>query len=71
MIADLSIGGVLIPGMLAIACLTLVLTAVVLRLLSATGASRQLAFRPLVEVAVFFILLGLLLHGLRPIGPIH
>ncbi len=71
MIADLSIGGVLIPGMLAIACLALVLTAAVLRFLSATGASRQLVFRPLVEVAVFFILFGLLLHGLPAIGPIH
>lgn len=70
MIADLSIGGVLIPGLLVIACLNLALTIAVLRFLSFTGVSQRLVFPPLVELALFVIHFGLLVHALSTIGPI-
>ncbi|MFS2108132.1 DUF1656 domain-containing protein [Sphingomonas sp. Sphisp140] len=70
MIPDLPIGGVLIPGLFALACLALALTTALLRLLSAVGASRRLAFLPLVEIAVFVILFGLLVQGMPAIGPL-
>lgn len=71
MIADLSIGGVLIPGLLVIACLSLALTVAVLRFLSFTGASRRIAFPAIFELALFVILFGLLAYGPPVIGPIH
>jgi hypothetical protein len=71
MIADLSIGGVLIPGLLVIASFSLALTVAVLRLLSFTGVSRRLAFPSIFELALFVILFGLLVHGLSAIGSIH
>ena len=68
MISDIVIGGVLIPGLLAVACLALVLTVAILRLLSATGASRRLALPPVVELAVLVIVFGLLVQSLPATG---
>lgn len=69
MIPDLDLGGILVPGMLALAGLALVLTVVVLRLLAVAGVARRLAARPLLELAVFVFLLALLVEGLPAIGP--
>lgn len=68
MISDIVIGGVLIPGLLAVACLALVLTVALLRLLSATGASRRLALPPIVELALLVIVFGLLVQCLPATG---
>ncbi|CAM5508496.1 hypothetical protein MAUB1S_08490 [Mycolicibacterium aubagnense] len=69
MIIDLAIGGILIPGLLALALIALVTTVLVLRLLSACGIHRVFAHRPLVELAVFAIVLGLLAQHLTGMSP--
>jgi hypothetical protein len=62
MIRDLDIAGVLVPGLLALACLALIATVLLLRLFAVTGLSRRLALPALSEIAVFFLLYGLLLR---------
>lgn len=69
MIIDLAIGGILIPGLLALALIALVATVLVLRLLSIAGIHRVFAHRPLVELAVFAIVLGLLAQHLTGMSP--
>lgn len=68
MIPDLCISGVFVPGLLGDACIALVTTVALLRLLTALGAWRVFSIRPLVELAVFTILFSLLAQGLSTIG---
>lgn len=68
MIADIAIGGVLLPGLLVIAFVALIGAAIVLRLLTLTGADRAFAHRPFVELAAFIILFGLLAQHLPSSG---
>lgn len=68
MIADVAIGGVLIPGLLVLACLALVATFVMIRVLAALGIYRLFIHRPLVDLATFAIIYGLLVQHLPPIG---
>lgn len=68
MIVDLNIGGVLIPGLVALAFVALVATMAVLRLLAASGLNRRFADWPLVELATFVIIYGLLLQYMPSIG---
>jgi hypothetical protein len=68
MIADIAIGGVLLPGLLVIALVALIGAAIILRLLTLTGADRAFARRPLVELATFVILFGLLAQYLPSSG---
>lgn len=68
MIADIAIGGVLLPGLLVIALVALIGAAIVLRLLTLTGADRAFAHGPLVELAAFVILFGLLAQYLPSSG---
>lgn len=68
MIVDLNIGGVLIPGLLVLAIVALVGTVVVLRIFTIAGIARAFAYRPLVELATFATLYGLLVQFLPPIG---
>lgn len=68
MIVDLNVGGVLIPGLVALAFVALVATMAVLRLLAASGLNRLFAYRPLVELATFVIIYGLLVQYLPLIG---
>jgi len=68
MIADIAIGGVLLPGLLVIALVALIGAAIVLRLLTLTGADRAFARRPIVELAVFIILFDLLAQYLPSSG---
>jgi hypothetical protein len=63
MIRDLDIAGVLVPGLLALACLALNATVLLLRLLAVTGLPRRLALPALTEIAVFVLLYGLLLRA--------
>jgi len=63
MIGELDIAGVLVPGLLALACLALIATVLLLRLLAVTGLSRRLALPALTEIAVFLLLYGLLLRA--------
>jgi hypothetical protein len=70
MIVDLNIGGVLIPGLVVVAFAALVATMAVLRLFAASSLNRRFAYRPLVELAVFVIIYGLLVQYLPSIGPL-
>ena len=68
MIVDLNVGGVLIPGLVVLAFIALVATMAVLRLFAAVGLHRLFAYRPLVELATFVIVYGLLVQYLPSIG---
>lgn len=68
MIVDLNVGGVLIPGLVALAFVALVVTMAVLRLFAAAGLHRLFAYRSLVEIATFVIIYGLLVQYLPSIG---
>lgn len=68
MIIDLNLSGVLIPGLLVLAFVALVATIAVIRLLSVAGIYRVFAYRPLVELATFAIIYGLLAQHLPSIG---
>jgi uncharacterized protein DUF1656 len=60
MVGEVSIGGVYVPALLLLAALALALTGCVARLLVLLGVYRFLAYRPLVDGALFVLLLGLL-----------
>ncbi|ASV88717.1 hypothetical protein CES85_2990 (plasmid) [Ochrobactrum quorumnocens] len=68
MIVDLNVGGVLIPGLVVLAFIALVATMATLRLIAAAGLNRLFAYRPLVEIATFVIIYGLLVQYLPSIG---
>jgi len=68
MFVDLNVGGVLIPGLVVIAFVALVATMVLLRLFGAAGLHRRFAYPPLVELATFIIIYGLLVQYLPLIG---
>ncbi|WP_298670361.1 DUF1656 domain-containing protein [uncultured Sphingomonas sp.] len=57
---EVDIAGVYMPGLLVLAFAALVITGILTRLLGMVGAYRLIAYRPLVDVALFVIVLGLL-----------
>ncbi|UPA26992.1 DUF1656 domain-containing protein [Shinella oryzae] len=68
MIVDLNVGGVLIPGLVVLAFVALVAATATLRILAATGLDRLFAYRPLLELATFVVIYGLLVQYLPSIG---
>jgi hypothetical protein len=58
MIGEISIGGVYIPSLLLLVIAAVVLTALLSRLLSASGFYRFVAYRPLTDIAFFTLLLA-------------
>jgi hypothetical protein len=60
MIGEISIGGVFLPSILLLGTAALLLTGLATRILSFVGAYRLVAYRPLVDLALFFLILGLL-----------
>jgi hypothetical protein len=60
MTGEISIGGVYLPTILLLGVVAAVLTGVTTRLLSYFGAYRLVAYRPLVDLALFILILGLL-----------
>jgi hypothetical protein len=71
MIGEISIGGVYLPALLVLAMTALLIVGLLSRLLALIGAYRLVAYRPLVDVALFLLILGLLAHlstsfGLHP-----
>jgi hypothetical protein len=68
MIGEVSIGGVYLPALLVLALLALALTGVLSRLFQLIGFYRLVAYRPLVDVALFLLLLGLLALLTAPLG---
>jgi hypothetical protein len=71
MIGEISIGGVYLPALLVLAMTALLGVGLLSRLLALIGAYRLVAYRPLVDVALYLLILGLLVRfsisfGLHP-----
>lgn len=60
MIGEISIFGVYLPALLVLAIVAILLTGVATRLLTLVGAYRAIVYRPLVDLAIFVLVLGLL-----------
>lgn len=60
MIGEVSIGGVYLPALLLLALAALFLTGLLARFLAVISAYRLVAYRPLVDLALFMLILGLL-----------
>jgi hypothetical protein len=60
MTGEISLGGVYVPTILLLAIAALLLTGLATRLLGFVGVYRLVAYRPLVDVALFILILGLL-----------
>ena len=60
MTGEISIGGVFLPSILLLAVAALILTAIATRLLAVAGLYRVVTYRPLVDLALFILILGLL-----------
>jgi hypothetical protein len=60
MTGEISIGGVYLPTLLLLAVAAVVLTGVATRLLAFAGVYRTVTYRPLVDLALFILILGLL-----------
>ncbi len=67
MLSDLSIDGVLIPGLLAVAAAALALSILTSRLLASLGVYRLFA-RPLVGLSLFVILAELMIRLVPLLG---
>ncbi|WP_404710926.1 DUF1656 domain-containing protein [Sphingomonas sp. MMS24-J13] len=68
MIGEVSIGGVYLPALLLLALAALVLTGLLTRFFSLVGVYRLVAYRPLVDLCLFMLLLGLLALLTMPLG---
>ncbi len=60
MTGEISIGGVFLPSILLLAVAAVLLTGLATRLLALTGFYRVVTYRPLVDLALFILILGLL-----------
>lgn len=69
MIGEIAIAGVYVPTLLVLAVIALLLTGLVARLLAITGAYRAVVYRPLVDLALFILILGLLALASGQSGP--
>ncbi len=68
MIGEVSIGGVYLPALLVLAMAALAITGLLSRLFQLVGVYRLVAYRPLVDLAFFVLLLGLLVLLSTPLG---
>jgi len=57
---EISIFGVFLPSLLLLAVIAILLTGILTRLLTLVGFYRAIIYRPLVDLALFFLILGLL-----------
>jgi hypothetical protein len=68
MIGELSIGGVYVPALLMLGVLALVITGLLTQLLQLIGVYRVVAYRPLVDLSLFVLVLGLIVLLTAPLG---
>lgn len=68
MIGEISIAGVFMPALLLIGVLALIITGLLTQLLQVAGVYRLVAYRPLVDLALFVLVLGLLTFLTAPLG---
>lgn len=60
MMHDVVVGGVYLPALLLLGVAALIVTGLLTRLINLAGGYRFIVYRPLVDVAVFMLVLGLL-----------
>ena len=60
MIGEVSIFGVYLPALLVLGIIAILLTGVATRLLTLVSAYRAVIYRPLVDLAIFVLILGAL-----------
>lgn len=65
---DLNIGGVFVPGLLAVALAALVCTLSLVALFCLSRLYRRLPFRPLMDVSTWIVTFFLLMQGLTALG---
>jgi hypothetical protein len=58
MIGDVEIAGVYLPSLLLLGAIALALTGVATWLLNLVGGYRLVVYRPLVDIAMFILILG-------------
>jgi hypothetical protein len=70
MMHDIVLGGVYMPALLLLGVVALVATGLLSRLINLAGGYRFIVYRPLVDLALFVLVLGLLvlLAARRGIG---
>jgi len=68
MTGEVSLFGVYVPGLLLLAIAAAVLAALVSRVFALLGLYRVFAYRPLVDVAVYILILGGLVLAFAPPG---
>ena len=69
MTGEIAVGSVYVPALLLLALAAFVLAALASLLLGAIGFYRVIAFRPLVDLALFVLVLGLLVRLSAPALP--
>jgi len=67
-IGDLSFGGVYFPALLLLGIVALAITGLLSRFINLTGGYRLIVYRPLVDLALFMLVLGLLVLLTTPQG---
>lgn len=68
MIGEVAFGGVYVPALLVLGVAALVLTGFLSAFLNVVGAYRVVAYRPLADIAIFVLILGLLVLLTAPPG---
>jgi type IV secretory pathway VirB6-like protein len=68
MIGELSLGGVFVPALLVLSVIALIITGLLTQLLQVVGVYRVVAYRPLVDLAIFVLVLGLIVLLTAPFG---
>jgi hypothetical protein len=70
MIGEISLAGVYVPALLLLGALALLLTGIASRFLGLVGAYRIVLYRPLADIALFVLILGVLVWiSARPGSP--
>ncbi|WP_340265640.1 DUF1656 domain-containing protein [Sphingobium mellinum] len=68
MTGEIALGGVFVPTLLLVAVFALLLSWLATRLLGALGLYHYLAYRALVDLSLFILILGALAFFLPPLG---
>lgn len=69
MIGEISVDGVYVPALLAFTGAAVILTGLLSRLLSLAGFYRLVVYRPITDIAIFFVLLGTIVWLTADWGP--
>lgn len=68
MIGDINFGGVYFPALVLLGTIALIVTGLLTRLINAVGGYRLIVYRPIVDLALFVLVLGLLVLMTMPKG---